>query len=154
VAPSKRDGDALRTTFLTRINSGEVRDCPNRYQDVPRRHSPVHLPRDIFVRFTAGERCSVSKFAGFRQTDGSVKYIRGRVQHIRTKSLLAATCEAMQGIDTPGARLLLAAESCLTSGRLHELAQAASGEGPTIEHQKVLLKGPFSALNRRDVLCA
>jgi hypothetical protein len=64
----------------------------------------------------------------FRLLDGTVK-------HIRTKNLLDAACQAIDGLDTPGARLLLTADSCLTGGcRLHEAIQALS-EGPTIQYQ-------------------
>jgi hypothetical protein len=64
----------------------------------------------------------------------------GRVQYIRSKNILEAFCQACQGIDSPGARTMLAAVDCVTQGGglLHELAQASKGpdgEGPTIHHQ-------------------
>ena len=68
---------------------------------------------------------------GYRLPDGRVKYIRH-------KNILAAACEAMSGADTPGARLMLTATECLTpesGGRLHELAQAGPGIGPTVQHK-------------------
>lgn len=68
---------------------------------------------------------------GYRLPDGRVKYIR-------RKNILAASCEAMSGADTPGARLMLTATECLTpggGGRLHESAQALSGDGTTVQHQ-------------------
>jgi hypothetical protein len=70
---------------------------------------------------------------GYRLPDGKVKYIR-------SKNVFDAFMEAMDGIDTPGARLMLAAVDCVTSGggRLHELAQSLQGpdgDCPTIQYQ-------------------
>jgi hypothetical protein len=68
--------------------------------------------------------------AGYRLPDG-------RVQYIRSKNVYAAFMEAMEGTDTPRARLMLAAVDCVTpgsGGRLHEFAQAMQ-DGPTVKHQ-------------------
>jgi hypothetical protein len=66
---------------------------------------------------------------GYRMPDGSVKYIR-------SKNVYAACMEAMEGTDTPRARLMLTATECVTpgsGGRLHEFAQAMQ-DGPTVKH--------------------
>lgn len=65
---------------------------------------------------------------GYRLPDGSVKYIR-------SKSVYEAYREACEGLDTPRARVMLAAVECVTErsgGRLHEAAQALS-DGPVQE---------------------
>ena len=65
---------------------------------------------------------------GYRLPDGTIKYIRD-------KSLPTVLHDIAEGRDTPGARLLLNAEACVTAGggRLHELAQALRGAGPSLE---------------------
>jgi hypothetical protein len=68
---------------------------------------------------------------GYRLPDGGVKYIRGKNQ-------FDAFIEACEGLDTPGARLMLQATQCVTpgGGLLHELAQSIAGDGPAVEHRK------------------
>jgi hypothetical protein len=66
------------------------------------------------------EELAHSGATGYRLPDGTVKYIR-------SKSVYAAYLEACGGIDTPRARVMLAATECLkprSGGRLHELAQS------------------------------
>jgi hypothetical protein len=66
------------------------------------------------------EASIVGKQTGYRLPDGSVKYIP-------SKKVYATFIEACDGIDTPGARIMLAATACVNPGagrRLHEVAQS------------------------------
>jgi hypothetical protein len=72
------------------------------------------------IRIARLEAAQHSGTTGYRLPDGSVKYIRSKNVH-------AAFVEACDGIDTPRARVLLAATECVnpgSGGRLHELAQS------------------------------
>jgi hypothetical protein len=58
-----------------------------------------------------------SKFIGFRQSDGAMKYIsRDRLD--------GAIADVTNGRDTPAIRALLCAESATDDSRLHQLIQA------------------------------
>jgi hypothetical protein len=62
------------------------------------------------------------KFIGFRQTDGSVKYIsRDRLNEALT--------DATAGRDTPATRALLCAESATDGSHLHQLMQSLHRPG-------------------------
>lgn len=66
------------------------------------------------------EELAHSNVTGYRLPDGTVKYIR-------SKNIYAAYLEACDGMDTPRARVMLAATECMNTGsggRLHELAQS------------------------------
>jgi hypothetical protein len=76
------------------------------------------------MRFSARlaklEASIIGERTGYRLADGTVKYIR-------SKNVYAAYLEACDGIDTPRARIMLAATECVnprSGGRLHALAQS------------------------------
>lgn len=58
-----------------------------------------------------------NKYVGFRQKDGTVKYILA-------ENVMDVFADAVYGRETPGTRALLCAESATDGSLLHQLVQA------------------------------
>lgn len=63
-----------------------------------------------------------AKFTGFRQADGSVKYIR-------QEQVPEVCSDALQGRDTPATRALLCSVGATDGSSLHQLLQALHRPG-------------------------